>query len=201
MKQLILITTPEAYPDEAAIVTRLFEEGLQRLHLRKPAYTRQELAGWLKEIPESFHSRIVLHDHFELADTFSVGGLHLNSRHPEAPVGYTGTLSRSCHSLQEVQAHLPHCSYLFLSPIFDSISKEGYGSGFSLESLHEAARQGLITPQVIALGGMESRTIPLLRPLPFGGCAFLGAIWGKNLSLHEVLVNFAYYLKEMASWQ
>ena len=201
MKQLILITTPTPYPDEVAILNRLFEAGLQRLHLRKPNYTFQEMATLLEAIPTRYHARIVIHDHFELTQHFTLGGVHLNSRHPEAPVGYQGNISRSCHSLEEIIRHRDRCDYLFLSPIFDSISKEGYGRNFTITQLKEAAANSIITPQVIALGGIGRETLPLLRPLPFGGCAFLGAIWGQNLSSAEVFVNFAYYLKEMATWQ
>ena len=100
MKQLILITTPTPYPDEVAILNRLFEAGLQRLHLRKPNYTFQEMATLLEAIPTRYHARIVIHDHFELTQHFALGGVHLNSRHPEAPVGYQGNISRSCHSLE-----------------------------------------------------------------------------------------------------
>ena len=36
MKQLLAITRPDLFPGEASLLTRLFEQGLARLHLRKP---------------------------------------------------------------------------------------------------------------------------------------------------------------------
>ena len=202
MFRTIVITKPTFFDGEADMIVWLLRQGkADILHVRKPSASEKEYEDLLKLIPSIWHSSLVIHDHFELTQHFTLGGVHLNSRHPEAPVDYQGSISRSCHSLEEIIIHRDRCDYLFLSPIFDSISKEGYGRNFTITQLQEAAANGIITPQVIALGGIGRETLPLLRPLPFGGCAFLGAIWGQNLSSAEVFVNFAYYLKEMATWQ
>jgi thiamine-phosphate pyrophosphorylase len=68
-------------------------------------------------------------------------------------------------------------NYLFLSPIFDSISKQGYCSNFSIELLREAQAEGIIDNKVIALGGVTPRKQPLLESLGFGGYAMMGAVW------------------------
>ena len=67
--------------------------------------------------------------------------------------------------------------YVFLSPIFDSISKRGYRSQFSLTELQKAAAEGIIDSKVVALGGITKDKLPLLQSLHFGGAAMLGAIW------------------------
>lgn len=67
--------------------------------------------------------------------------------------------------------------YVFLSPIFDSISKSGYRSAFSYARLRDAADRGVIDEKVVALGGVTFDKIPLLSSLHFGGAAMLGAIW------------------------
>ena len=105
----------------------------------------------------------------------------MNKRNPEAPPLYKGSISRSCHSLEEIIEYKPVCDYVFLSPIFQSISKEGYGSGFSLDGLRNA--KGIIDDKVIALGGICPRTITKLKDIPFGGVAVLGALWGNDPSL------------------
>lgn len=87
------------------------------------------------------------------------------------------TVSRSCHSIQEVIRHKSECDYLFLSPIYDSISKEGYGAAFSRIELKRAAEEGIIDSQVFALGGVSLEHIPEIRSLGFGGAAVLGALW------------------------
>ena len=136
----IVITRPAFFDGETDLVNSLFLEGMERLHLRKPGASEEELAAWLQDIDSQYYGRIVLHDCFPLAKKFSLGGVHLNSRNPEAPQGIHGmTVSRSCHSIREVIQHKSECDYLFLSPIYDSISKEGYGTAFSRIELKRAA--------------------------------------------------------------
>lgn len=180
MKQLIAITLPTFFRGEGELIAALFRNGLERLHLRKPTASADELRRLLDAIPEEYHPAIALHDHFELwAEYPAIGGVHLNSRNAEVPPGFGGRRSRSCHTFEEVAANR-QLDYCFLSPIFESISKEGYGSGFAMEALREAARTGIITPQVFALGGISLETLPRLAGLPFGGAAVLGALWGKH---------------------
>ena len=102
--KLIVITSPAFIPDEAQIIAGLFCAGLDLLHLRKPDATVHEVRRLLCEIPVECRKRIVIHDFFSLQDEFSLGGIHLNSRHTEAPEGYQGLLSRPCHSLEQVEA-------------------------------------------------------------------------------------------------
>ncbi|WP_297902349.1 thiamine phosphate synthase [uncultured Parabacteroides sp.] len=181
MNKLIVITTPSFFPDEASLIKLLFAEGMSRLHLRKPGCGRDELEVLLDKIPTVYYERIVLHDWFALAEERNLGGIHLNRRNPEVPPLYKGSISRSCHSLEEIIEYKPVCDYVFLSPVFQSISKEGYGSGFSLDELRNA--KGIIDDKVIALGGISPQTITKLKDIPFGGAAVLGALWGNDPSL------------------
>lgn len=177
--KLIAITTPCFFEGESKIITALFEEGLEKLHLRKPQSSRQELEALLNTLPSAFHPRIVLHDHFNLTEAYQLAGIHLNSRNYETPEGFEGSISRSCHSLQELKEN-SRLDYVFLSPVFQSISKEGYGSSFSLEVIKKAALDGIINKKVIALGGLSEKTIPTIASIGFGGVAVLGALWGDK---------------------
>lgn len=174
----IVITRPAFFDGETDLVNNLFREGMERLHLRKPGASEEELTAWLQNIDNQYYGRIVLHDCFPLAEIFALGGVHLNSRNPKAPQGILGmTVSRSCHSIREVIQHKSECDYLFLSPIYDSISKEGYGAAFSCIDLERAAAEGIIDDKVLALGGVNLEHIPEIRSMGFGGAVVLGALW------------------------
>lgn len=175
--ELIVLTAPEWLPDEAAAVTALFAQGLRRLHLRKSAASREELDAFIVALPAAVRGRIVLHDHFDLQPRWGLGGVHLNGRNPLPPTGCSGTVSRSCHSLEEVAAWRDRLDYLFLSPIFDSISKQGYRAGFAAEELSRAAREGIIDWRVMALGGVTPDNLAQVRAWGFGGAAVLGDLW------------------------
>lgn len=175
--KLIIITRPDLYQGEAEEITELFRCGLRTLHLRKPGSDHAAVEALLSKIPAEYHPHIVLHEHFPLTDVYRLQGIHLNGRNPLPPQGYTGQVSRSCHSLQEAVQAKAVCSYVFLSPIYDSISKEGYGSHFTTEELHKAQADGLIDEKVIALGGVCLARLPEVRSLGFGGAALLGEVW------------------------
>lgn len=198
--QLIVISTPRFFQGEVPAVIGLMEAGLSLFHLRKPEGAEKEFRDFLRAVPQQFHCRIVLHDAFHLAREYGLKGIHLNRRNPSIPAGFEGSVSRSCHSLQEV-AESGQCDYVFLSPVFDSISKEGYGSGFSPAVLEKAAKQGVITSRVIALGGISAGTIPLIKPYGFGGIALLGALW-SDYALHpdrEALIRRFNLLNDLLS--
>ncbi|MDY3787135.1 MAG: thiamine phosphate synthase, partial [Prevotella sp.] len=78
----IVITSPDFVSGEALFIDRLFGHGLDLLHLRKPGSTIEACRELLRQIPERWHSRIVLHDHFPLTGEFLLHGVHLNRRCP-----------------------------------------------------------------------------------------------------------------------
>lgn len=175
----IVITSPDFLSGEAFFIDKLFRHGLDLLHLRKPGASVADYRHLLSLIPECWHSRIVLHEHFELTREFRLYGIHLNRRCSLVPEGFKGSISCSCHSLEEVVANKPLRNYLFLSPVFNSISKIGYEAAFSDTNLQQAAQDAVIDSKVIALGGVSSANIQQLKSWYFGGAAFLGDIWSR----------------------
>lgn len=176
MMRLIIITDTPFTATEPALIRLLLSEGAERIHLRKPQATEAEMRRLIESLPEVLYPRLTLQDHLPLAGEYGIGGVHLNARNKEVPDGFRGFVSRSCHSFREIAAH-PEEDYLFLSPVFDSISKNGYHSAFTSGQLCVAARQGIINQRVIALGGIRPEHWPGLREQGFGGIALLGYIW------------------------
>jgi thiamine monophosphate synthase len=73
-------------------------------------------------------------------------------------------------------------SYVFLSPIFDSLNSKFQG-GFTEHSLRSAIQK---TPfQVIARGGVDVNAIEKANAIGFGGLAFYSSIWKKPDPLAE----------------
>lgn len=170
----IAFTSPNHEKDEARKITDILEKGeADIVHLRKPGFTLEEISKILSEIPDQWHCKIKLHDHFELLDTFSLMGVHLNSRNPYAPPGCY-SISKSCHSLEEIDIQ-KNMDYLTLSPVYDSISKEGYKSNFDLEEIKEHLKK----TKVIALGGVTPSKFDELKEAGFAGAAMLGYFWNK----------------------
>ncbi|MBQ9560941.1 MAG: thiamine phosphate synthase [Prevotella sp.] len=178
MFKVIVITQPFFFEDEAGqIVWLLTECGVDLVHIRKPDSTAEQVAGLIDAVPSELHHRLVLHDHHHLAVRYKLYGIHLNSRNPLPPEGWQGSASRSCHTLNEVVDWKPKCSYLSLSPIFDSISKMGYKSAFTSEQISEAVRLGIIDHKVFALGGITFDRLSEVEQMGFGGAMILGDAW------------------------
>lgn len=174
----IVITLPTFFEGEADRIALLLDiSDVDLMHIRKPGATEEEVEKLILAIPERMHNRLVLHDHHHLAIKYDLYGIHLNSRNPEPPVGWTGSMSRSCHTISELSEWKPRCNYVSLSPIFDSISKQGYNSAFSTEEIAEAARKGIIDNKVLALGGVTFARISEVKAMGFGGGMILGDAW------------------------
>ena len=181
----ITITSPEFLSGEAIFIDKLFSQGLDLLHLRKPEASLEAYKRLLLQIPKHWYSRIVLHEHFALAEKFGLHGIHLNRRCSQVPDSFRGSISCSCHTLEEVKKQKASKDYVFLSPIFDSISKVGYHAAFSPTLLKQTAIENVIDEKVIALGGITANNIPLVKEWHFGGIALLGDIW-KRMSDPQV---------------
>lgn len=176
--KIIAITRPDFFQGEAEAINRLFAGNqIDLLHLRKPDSDPDECRRLLDGIRKEWLPRIVTHDHFTLCAEYGLHGCHLNRRNPAAPDAHRGTVSCSCHSLEEVKLRKRQMDYVFLSPIFDSISKQGYQSAFSDDTLRQAAAEGIIDRKVVALGGVTYSLIHKLKEYGFGGAAMLGEIW------------------------
>ncbi|MDY6205813.1 MAG: thiamine phosphate synthase [Prevotella sp.] len=177
----IAVTSPVFTTEEVTVVCRLLDDGFWRIHVRKPESTEKELTHFLDTIPVRYRSRIVIHDHFALCSYFGLAGIHLNRRCTQVPEHFSGSLSCSCHTFEEVVLMKDKVDYIFLSPVFDSISKSGYSSAFTHEQLAEAALRGIIDHRVFALGGVTPDKYSFLQRYHFGGAAMLGAIWNKTI--------------------
>ena len=171
-----LTVSPAFIPGEAALLHSLFAHGVEVVHMRTPGATADECARLLDDLTSDDRRRIVIHDFFELAQPYGLRGIHLNARRSTVPDGWQGHVSRSCHSLEEVKRYKDACDYVFLSPIFDSVSKQGYASAFTDETLREASKDGIIDHKVVALGGVTPDKIDYLQQLNFGGAAMLGCV-------------------------
>ncbi|MDR0926789.1 MAG: thiamine phosphate synthase [Ignavibacteria bacterium] len=179
--KLIVFTAPTLFNGEADIINSLFGSAMQLLHLRKPNVSYKQMQCLIMQIPPEFHPNIVLHSHYKLADKFNLKGIHLTEKtrhlYPQLSKKNARIVSTSCHSIAELVQVKASYEYVFLSPIFNSISKQNYNAAFSKAELYRAVSKGYIDSKVIALGGIDESNIQFVRNIGFGGAAVLGRIW------------------------
>jgi thiamine-phosphate pyrophosphorylase len=191
--KLIVFTVPDFFPDEEKIISELFANDLEILHLRKPNFSVDDLRTVIEKIPHEFHSRIVIHNHFELLEEFDLKGIHLTEKQKnnfQTLSQKHKIISTSCHSIDEIKQQKSRYEYVFLSPIFDSISKQNYNSKFSTVELLAAKSQKIIDKKVIALGGIDLNNIKTVLDFGFGGVGILGTLWNSFNYSDTILKQF-----------
>jgi thiamine-phosphate pyrophosphorylase len=180
---LVVITAPVFFPGEAACLEGLLAAGLQKLHLRKPGASEEEMEVLLRQIAPRWHSQLVLHHRAgraggsrelaHLAARYGIPQIHCPlSELAGAPIA----VSASLHSWEEIkEIEGAGLTYVFLSPVFDSISKPGYAASPGL--LQRPASPHPCKVRVIGLGGVNKDTIGSLIREGWDGAAVLGWIW------------------------
>ena len=189
--KLIVITPEKEVADELEIAGRLLADGLDFLHIRKPSFAVSDYRNYINAIDSKYHAQLVIHGCFELYNELRLGGIHLNTAARNDQAVWTGIgdvpascLSSSFHSWQEILESDVRYRYVFISPVFDSISKVGYNAGIDLRGAAELKRQlkmvGKYCPEILGLGGVDADKIKLLADHGFDGAAMLGAVWNSK---------------------
>lgn len=198
---MIIITDPQFIANEATVINTLFDEGLDILHLRKPDAAAGQLSDLISKIDTQFHSRIMIHSHYELLNAFHLQGLHFTEKSKHLQDDYESIhckKSLSVHELSELRNIKNSIDYVFLSPLFPSVSKTGYSKEWDFENVKSELDKKR-SFKVIALGGINLNNVKLVKKLGFNDFAVLGSIWEPvkaGCSIHQVIDIFKSFRSE-----
>ena len=174
--KLIVITPEYSLEHEADLWVQLLEAGVGRVHIRKPNMAPKELFELVAKVPPPYREQISVHYHPEVTLEMVTGGLHMPYKNVIngrilLPAFYR--LSASVHSWEEAQKAIKLCSYCFISPVFNSISKKGYMANPDLRAVPEHLKGN----KIYALGGIDVHNTPEVLRMGYYGVAVMGAIW------------------------
>jgi thiamine-phosphate pyrophosphorylase len=184
--KLVLMTQPTFFVEEDKILTSLFEEGLDNLHLYKPGSEPIYSERLLTLLSDEYYKKITVHDNFYLKEEYKLRGIHIDDETTPAPKGYRGNISRTCTHLDQLKAAKKNADYVLLKYIFDSQTEPDQKASFTAEELKEASRRGLIDRHVYALGGMNLDNVKIAKDLGFGGVVISGDLWNR-FNIHQEL--------------
>lgn len=197
MLDLIVISPEADYPNELDWVIKLFEAGLQRYHIRKPGMTDEQVFDYLQSIPRKWRSRVAPHQHHAAVEPMGLGGWHFKDNkvqlsrvsHWRQQRSEGQLMSRSIHSLDDLNENLSSWDYVFLSPVFSSISKQNYGPKWEVSQLSAALQycKDAYRTRVYALGGVDECRVDEVKQMGFDGVALLGAVWTNRYPLESFL--------------
>lgn len=198
---MIVITDTHFIPNEVEIINTLFYEGLEILHLRKPDSTAKQVSELISGIDSRFHSRIMIHSHYELLSSYQLKGMHFteNSKHLlDDFKNFKCVKSLAMHDLKQLKKMSDSIDYVLLSPLFPSISKPGYSKHWDFEILK--SELSIKYPfHIVALGGITLNNINIVNQLGFDDFALLGSIWEpvkSGCSIQQVLNVFKSFKSE-----
>ena len=200
--ELSVFTWPGELPNEAGVINELFYRGLECLHLRKPDWNYKETKKFLQSIEKNWHHKIILSQHFEMIEEFNLMGIHFSKRYTINDYHFIFSkkdflLSTSIHNLTEYN-NLPNSiNRVYISPVFNSISKKGHYGKFKEFDLKKFIINNVHKNKFFALGGIHVEHIQKVHDLGFKGAGVLGAIWlpyqelgkGKALETFDQLRN------------
>ncbi|WP_299711762.1 thiamine phosphate synthase [uncultured Tenacibaculum sp.] len=180
---LIVLTSEKEIANEAILLNQLFDNGLEILHLRKPSFDIEGYRSLLKEINPEHYQKIMIHQFHYLCAEFVLKGIHIQEQPRldlgEKLEGYVSLymsegfkVSSSFHEPEVLDTCEINFDYHLLSPVFSSISKQGYeGRGFDVNHIEKT---------IIGMGGVNANTIPKVLELGYKGIGVLGGIWNTE---------------------
>ena len=177
----IVICYPTKLDKEIKAINALFDAGLEVLHVRKPAYSEAEMTAFIDSIDTQYHKRIVVHSHLAIVEPKDLRGVHFTSYNRHLIDDYSNKAlpkSISVHSMSELINLSESFNYALLSPVFESISKEGYGPAIDQSVLKNYLEKNHEVP-VLALGGIDHKNVDVARDLGFDGVVLHGHLWAQ----------------------
>ncbi|MEI7485899.1 MAG: thiamine phosphate synthase [Chryseobacterium sp.] len=182
---IIVITPEEMMKNETELINELFQEGLDLLHIRKPFINQYEMMDFIQNINSEFHHQLVLHGDYDLAKDFNISRFHFREmdRQNELYKSFIDKIiSTSVHDIETFNELNEDWEYSFISPVFPSISKKGYGENSTI--LSDIKKRDNPNVKLIALGGINENNINEVFESGVDGVALLGAIWESNEPLN-----------------
>ena len=197
--KLVIQTLPTFFVEEDKILTALFDEGLDILHINKPDSEPLYAERLLSLLPSNKYDSIVVHQNYYLKQEYDLRGIHIDDPAMPVPDGFRRHVSRSTPNISDLKEMKKHCDYVMLYSLFDSLHDDVKAS-LTIEEMQEARKKGLIDRHVYALGGMSLENIQQAKDLGFGGVVICGDLWNRFNIQHELnfhgLINHFRKLKK-----
>lgn len=194
--KIIIISSYNDLSNEDKIVNELFDLGFDFFHLKKSHWNEKKILNFIEKINPDYHKKIILHSYHKIALKYKLGGIYLTRKHkknifskslryyykwkyPEIKITTT------FHSLNQLEKAVYPFDYVFLSPVFNSISKSKYYGKFDNSKTKKILSE--TEQNVIALGGVCPEKIFKIKYLGFAGLAFLGYLWSDKNPVNNFL--------------
>jgi len=195
--RLLLVTDRRlAAGDLASVVDDAVSAGARWVWFRDKDLERQERLALARQILAAIGGRAVMTVGSDIGLAMELGlkAVHLSMAADVAEarqnLGAQALIGLSAHSLDDVaRAKAMGADYITLSPIFETMSKPGYGPCLGLGILRAATAVGI---PIIALGGINPELVKAVMDEGVDGVAVMGGIYMED----QIEKNVIAYLAE-----
>jgi len=142
------------------------------------------LAREVQAVTVSRRSQLLINDRIDVALALEGVGVHLRSNSLPLTVarllmGAERLLGISVHAIEEaVQAESQGADYIILGPIYETPSKQLFGSPLGIHALEKACR--LVRIPIIGIGGVTAARVQEMRDAGAFGVAVIRAVLGAD---------------------
>jgi thiamine-phosphate pyrophosphorylase len=164
-------------------LSRALRAGAPAIQLRErdlPVRDLLSLAGELHDMTVGRGSQLLINDRIDVALALEGVGVHLRSDSLPLSVsrrllGSERLLGISAHSVNEaVQAEKQGADYVVLGPVYETPSKQVYGSPLGLRTVEEACQ--LVKIPILGIGGITAARAHDVRRAGAFGVAVISAV-------------------------
>jgi thiamine-phosphate pyrophosphorylase len=169
------------------VLQQSVKAGAPAIQLRERDLPTRELLALAQEIHAGTTPHavpLIINDRIDLVLALNLEGVHLRANSLPVSVarcllGPQRLIGLSTHSVGEVkQAGRDGADYVVFGPIFQTPSKQAFGTSLGLDALTEACRQSSVP--VFAIGGITSERARDVRRAGAHGAAVIGAIMSRD---------------------
>jgi thiamine-phosphate pyrophosphorylase len=155
------------------------------IQIRERDLSARELVTLAREVQAvtvSRRSQLLINDRIDVALALEGVGVHLRSNSLPVTVarellGAERLLGISVHAIEEaVQAEAQGADYVILGPIYETPSKQSFGSPLGIHTLEKACR--LVGIPIVGIGGVTAARAHEMRDAGAFGVAVIRAILG-----------------------
>ncbi len=201
--KVYLITDRKLLPENLLLssIEAALKGGIRDIQLREKDLLLPDLfslAMELRQMTKRYKARLYINDRLDIALMVDADGVHLpesglppnevKGRYPHLLVGV------STHSIESAKrARENGADFITFSPIYETPSKQAFGSPQGLKKLRETVQE--VDLPVIALGGINIDRIPEIRKQGAFGVALIRGIWTSS-NIEKESAKYIQLIKE-----
>ena len=191
--KLAVATRPHFFIEEDKIITRLFEEGLDYLLLRKSHPHPQYIERLLNLIPNKYHKKIFVCNYPRFSQEYKFAGQLINIDEDRVDVhSIKGKIVSNSNNLQQLDELKKRYDIVYFGPL----GRTFYQSA----ELNEYGKK-VINKKVWAYGELDECNIKKLAQYKFGGVILDQMLWGKFDACRSTdfseLINYFHKLQKI----